>query len=350
MPNIYIIYGSVIFLLVISCIFSLINWITHNNLSSQISCLEKVLHKNMRQLDQNKTEPHEFHGFNSDQDETAEKYISPEPDQQQDRAPGINADNGDTIQIVRNVRDPFSENPCTQNPTYSATSPGGDISPEEKNRGEDKTCVPDSEIPCEPNSALFEKQQPDKSPLSGDEISENPSFLSSHETDTCFHNLSADKPTPQNTTPESADITDSDKISSSDQLPQRIPKQEPELIHEASTEDSLSEEGILDVVDIVTEESAPLVIPLYSPASKDADFAFLTDRLKEVIRTESHTEIHLDFDQIYFLHTKEIEYLKKISKVNHKYNIQLLFINCDRELETQICSHPELSSLILGFS
>ncbi|MDG5814323.1 hypothetical protein QA601_04485 [Chitinispirillales bacterium ANBcel5] len=107
----------------------------------------------------------------------------------------------------------------------------------------------------------------------------------------------------------------------------------------------------LDVLDVISEpvleqNNELYTLPLYSEASKDADFNRIWQKANQMIFSGSGPQIKIDFSNISFLHKNEILCLSKIHKLASEQGAIIEFSNCDAEIRNQLASIPTLFHLI----
>lgn len=117
----------------------------------------------------------------------------------------------------------------------------------------------------------------------------------------------------------------------------------------ASSESSME---VLDVVENTETQSSSLparyktiTLNLYSTITKDADFQKLGQDITEAMRTSDHLHINIDFKNIMYLYSEEIDYLRKIYDAVKQRQGTLVFINCCSELESILNQDSILSYL-----
>ncbi|MGD9200015.1 MAG: hypothetical protein PVI26_00495 [Chitinispirillia bacterium] len=114
-----------------------------------------------------------------------------------------------------------------------------------------------------------------------------------------------------------------------------------------------NKEEILDIVNqsnpneyIKFENNENITIVLYSDRTKDADFKNLRTQINNSLVNPSTLAINIDFNKIYFLYDKELEYLEKISRIVHSQKKSLFFINCNPELRQFIQKNNILKTFL----
>ncbi len=290
LSNIYLIYGSVFILLIVSCVLAIINWIAHTRISARTSSLEDAIQKRLRQIDQIKKE--ERHPQSAVCDDDNGEKMSDHPLSGEPRQESPSRYMNDSIQIVRNVRDPYNNTS-----DFLVPEPGQPSSDQELNNFYTDT--------------------------GENEYDASATALKDH-----FIN---------DTTPNKAP-----------QEPSKQPRAEsaPPPPPTRRAEETTIEDNVMDVVAVPpTENSDITTLPLYSPTSRDADFTTLLEELKKVLQ-KPVPMVQIDFDEISFLHDQELRYLKKIHSVCQQQSTTLSFINCDDEIRDQLLNDPSLSQLI----
>jgi hypothetical protein len=336
MPQLFIIlYSTIIALFVIACIMGLANWLHLASISSRISLCETELDKKAHQIDLLKKEQHTIQS----QPPTVTVTTSDEPlgtDMEQMPSPSGGADS-DTIQIVRNVHGVFERTDQLhgiENHDMDGMAEGqqAKIMTEEQTGTEigDQDSLFHVQSQESAGSAIDVPEYPDDAQtLPQETLTDNPAWAAQgmELVDTPTEGANAPDPI---TMPQSTETATSPPAASTAEDQQDV--------------DS-------DVLDVVSEggpsyAAGRYVIPLYSDASKDADFAAAWRSLTEIMTTTVQPEIAIDFSSVQFLYEKELLYLVKMCQIVTGQQGTIIFINCDHELTPFIKSRPDLASRI----
>lgn len=112
--------------------------------------------------------------------------------------------------------------------------------------------------------------------------------------------------------------------------------------------------GKEEVIDIVSDQAEEIsrikipsvTLPLFSQATKDADFKMLWNQMIPILEAAGRHHINIDFGNILFLYDKEIEYLHTIFNTVKIRQHTLSFIHCSHELHKILDKDPVLRNLI----
>lgn len=287
---IYIIYISIAMISIISIIIGIVNLVRISSTSSAINELSDEIEKKVQEFENLKKESASYK--KSPLEPILQQALVSEKNLQHVQTT-ISGYNNPQIEIVRNMREGPDRAPDTKVPV-----PDAPIQERENNSFE---TAPRKSMPAFDPGLLSEKavSMPDPG---------YPHDLSARET--------------------SSDMSDP------------MPYYKPE-----------EKEEVIDIVSNQAEETShvnavSVTLPLFSQATKDADFKMLWKQMIPILEANEYLHINIDFGNILFLYDKEIEYLHTIFDTVKIKQRTLSFIHCSHELHQILHKDPVLRNLI----
>ncbi|MBD3346835.1 MAG: hypothetical protein GF401_17400 [Chitinivibrionales bacterium] len=327
MNTLYIIYGIVGLISLISVTVAFLNWIFIASTSTRISNVEKEVRKKSTEFDSLRKEVQQARkGFHTNED------INVAPAHAQ--VSGIHGDNhndSEDIQIVRNVRSAFSPSEVVMKDeqVHPHDHPPSPVNPDPQI---DTVMPPTSQAPT---GHQFQAPSPDS------HFIQEPSRAHQPES-------------PQAEFPSPGDSSNhADFTGQADQAYNR-PEMRGEMPSEMIEPPMEAENDVLDIVDEnrqnEPDEGIPdrimITIPLFSTSKKDADFSRAWKILSEKLPHIENPVLKLDFENILFLYEKEINYLEQIVKTVQMHHGDAILSNCQQELKYILRNNPTLASCI----
>ena len=291
MPTIDIVFIIIIFVLVLSVVLSIVDWIYLTSLSSKCLFLEGEIEKKTTEFDSLKREKYSSDISPSGSISVIESNepLTTDSVQQTNSAE-------DTIQIVRNIRGNFEQ---SEHFTHS---------------------IENFETPSQPHPSTLQN-----------------------------HTLSVSQALPTLETKQVFPYH-SEKSENNQDDESTAPQSQPDTFGEPKNDRLYDDTLNCSQTPSPIQTSPPntetdILCPLYSPTLRDADFQFLWKQITEVLKVRQKPLITIDFTNINFIYDKEMDYLEKINYLIADQGGILHFINCDNELLTLFQKKPLLYSL-----